>query len=320
MSTIVYLSVYAAIIIFFAAATYRIVGYIRMPQHVRWELYPIPHEPKKASYGGGYLEETDWWNKPREKSRIGELKVMVPEILFLKAVWEHNRKLWYVTFPFHFGLYLCIGYMALLLVGAIALIFGASGDSLILSAIFALTNLFGPAGFICCIAGAIGLLYRRITDPELKNYSAFEHYFNLGIFVATMLTALLTWLFVDPSFVKSREIIVNLLTFNFTPIDSTLLTVQMLLISFVIAYIPLTHMSHLFMKYFLYHDIRWGDEPNIDSPSTNEKIGVVLNYPVSWSAPHIAGHGKTTWAEVATFNPAAEPEVKPEENPDDKKE
>jgi hypothetical protein len=39
---------------------------------------------------------------------------------------------------------------------------------------------------------------------------------------------------------------------------------------------------------------------------------VVLNYPVSWGAPHIAGHGKTTWAEVATFNPVAEPEDKKE--------
>ncbi|MFZ2633735.1 MAG: respiratory nitrate reductase subunit gamma [Desulfosalsimonadaceae bacterium] len=312
MSTMVYLSVYAAIIIFFAAATYRIVGYIRMPQHVRWELYPVAHEGKKASYGGGYLEETDWWTKPREKSLIAELKVMIPEILFLKAVWEHNRKLWYATFPFHFGMYLCIGYMALLLVGAMALIIGVQPDAIFLSAVIALTNLFGPAGFISCIAGAAGLFYKRMTDPDLKNFSAFEHYFNLGLFVVTMLVALMTWLFVDPSFVKNREIVMNLLLFNFNPIDSALLTLQILLISFVIAYIPLTHMSHLFMKYFLYHDIRWGDEPNIDSPSTNDKIGVVLNYPVSWSAPHIAGHGKTTWAEVATFNPAAPTDEKKE--------
>lgn len=313
MSAIVYLVVYAAIIIFFAAAAYRIAAYIRMPQHVRWELYPIAHEAEKAAYGGGYLEETDWWTKPRNKSRISELKVMIPEILFLKAVREHNRKLWYVSFPFHFGMYLCITYMVLLLLGAICQIAGVSSDSIILSAIFALTNLCGPAGFILCIAGAAGLFYRRVTDPGLRDYSAFEHYFNLGLFALTMLVALMTWLFADPSFYKSREIVMNLLSFKFSPIDSSLLILQMLLISFVIAYIPLTHMSHFFMKYFLYHDIRWGDSPNIDSPSTDEKIGVVLNYPVSWAAPHIAGHGKSTWAEVATFNPAAEEENKKEQ-------
>ena len=84
--------------------------------------------------------------------------------------------------------------------------------------------------------------------------------------------------------------------------------VQVVIGVLTIAYIPLTHMSHFFMKYFLYHDIRWGDEPNINTPKTDAKIGIVLNYPVSWSASHIAGHGKETWAEVATFNPTSEPE------------
>ncbi len=44
------------------------------------------------------------------------------------------------------------------------------------------------------------------------------------------------------------------------------------------------------------------------STETNAKINVVLNYPVTWSASHIAGHGKNTWAEVATFNPEAQTE------------
>ena len=100
----------------------------------------------------------------------------------------------------------------------------------------------------------------------------------------------------------------NLISFDMAAISSKLFFSQVLLAVLTIAYIPLTHMSHLFMKYFLYHDIRWGDEPNIGTPKTDEKIGVVLNYPVSWSAPHIAGHGKETWAEVATFNPVAKPE------------
>ena len=35
-----------------------------------------------------------------------------------------------------------------------------------------------------------------------------------------------------------------------------------MLASFLIAYIPLTHMSHMFMKYFLYHNVKWDDAPN----------------------------------------------------------
>jgi len=124
---------------------------------------------------------------------------------------------------------------------------------------------------------------------------------------------MLTWLFTDPTFAISRTFIAGLISFKMTPINSSIFLLQAFLAAFTLAYIPTTHMSHFFMKYFLYHDIRWGDEPNINSPETDKKIGVVLNYPVTWSAPHIAGHGKETWAEVATFNPTAEPETVKEE-------
>ena len=138
----------------------------------------------------------------------------------------------------------------------------------------------------------------------MRNYSSFEHFFNLSLFIVAIIIGILTWLFVDPSFNMARMFVANLISFNPAPINNTLFLVQIFIASLIIAYIPLTHMSHFFMKYFLYHDIRWGDEPNIDSPKTDEQIGVVLNYPVTWSAPHIAGTGNT-WAEVATHNPAA---------------
>jgi len=310
MALLIYPIVYLAIIIFIFFVVKRIISYINNPIHVRWELYPVAHEGKRASYGGSYLEDADWWNKPRKKSRIGELKVMIPEILFLKAVWEYNRPLWYVTFPFHFGLYLIAAFIGLLGIGAVTQLAGIAigPNGPIPSAIAALTNLLGPLGFILVIAGAIGLIYKRMTVPGLRNYATPEHFFNLGLFIVTVGCAAITWLFVDPSFEMARAFLANLISFNMEKIDSPVFVIQVILAAFTLAYIPLTHMSHFFMKYFLYHDIRWGDEPNIGTPKTDEKIGIVLNYPVSWSASHIAGHGKKTWAEVATFNPAAEPE------------
>ncbi|MBF0225640.1 MAG: respiratory nitrate reductase subunit gamma [Desulfobacterales bacterium] len=299
----IYLICYAAIIVFAAAIVYRIMDYVKKPLHVRWELYPVAHEAEKAEYGGGYLEETDWWKKPRKKSLIGELKVMIPEILLLKAVWEHNRSLWYLTYPFHLGLYLIAGFIGLLSIGAVSNILNIS----IWMPIAALTNLLGPVGFVLCIYGACALFYRRLKDPVLRNYSSYEHFFNLGLFAVTMVVAILTWLFVDPNFNMARAFTVNLITFNFGSMSSSLFNLQVVMGFIVMAYIPLTHMSHFFMKYFLYHDIRWGDEPTIDNPATDAKIGIVLNYPIKWSASHIAGHGKNTWAEVATFNPAQEP-------------
>ncbi len=309
MSQLTYVVAYAAIIVFVVAVLKRIVGYITNPIHVRWELYPVAHEPgERATYGGSYLEDVDWWNKPRESSLFNELKVMIPEILFLKAVWEYNRPLWYLTFPFHLGLYFAVIFIGLLGIGAIAQLAGIGPDAALISAVHAISNLIGPAAFILTAAGAMGLIYKRATDAELNNYSSFEHFFNLILFIVTCAVAIATWLFIDPNFNLARTFVASMITFKFAAITEPLFMVQVLLVVLTIAYIPLTHMSHFFMKYFLYHDIRWGDTPNIDTPKTDEQIGVVLNYPVSWSAPHIAGHGKETWAEVAMFNPVAKEE------------
>ena len=304
MSLFVYLITYAGIVIFCAAVLKRIISYINNPIHVRWELYPVPHEGGgKAEYGGSYLENTEWWKNPRETSKINELKVMTAEILGLKAVYEHNRPLWFVTYPFHIGLYFTVMFLVFLFIGCVAGLMGMEA-----LAVMAIVKFTGPLGFILTICGAAGLLYRRLTDEKLKIYSSGEHYFNLILFIVTMGAAVLTWLFVDPSFVMAKTFIAGLISFKLTGISNPLFLIQILLIVATITYIPFTHMSHFFMKYFLYHDIRWDDKPNIDSPETNAKINVVLNYPVTWSAEHIAGHGKNTWAEVATFNPEAQTE------------
>jgi nitrate reductase gamma subunit len=287
----------------------RILAYKRNPMHLRWELYPVAHEGGgKASYGGSYLEEVDWWQKPREVSRIGELSVMIPEMLFLKALWEHNRSLWLASFPFHFGLYLTFGLVALLVIGAVAQLAGMSADSGLLALIVGVSTILGPVAFGLTLLGGIGLLYRRLNDANLRNYASPEHRFNLVLFLATMGVALLTWAVADPSFEMARSFIAGLITFNLTEVGSSLFLLQVVLAVLTLAYIPFTHMSHFFMKYFLYHDIRWEDKPNVNAPEIDEQLGQELGYEPTWSAPHIAIPGKKTWADIALFNPAAEPE------------
>ena len=312
MPIIVYLLGYLSIIILLTTMLFKVIGYKKNPLHLRWEIYPIPHDAKRASYGGSYLEDVDWWEKERKHSLLGTIKEMALEILFLKGVWEHNRSFWFVTYPFHLGLYLVMGFFGLLILNALVAMAGISVDtsSPFGSIIIALTNLFGPVGFILCVVGALGLFFRRITDRGLNNYSSFSHFFNLGIFILTMAVAILTWLFVDPNFEMTKQFVKNFMTFNFNATGGGLFTLQLILAFFLIAYIPLTHMSHFFMKYFFYHEIRWQDEPNLDNEKTDKQIGTYLSYPVTWSAPHIAGHGKSNWGEVAMFNPAAEQEKK----------
>lgn len=309
MSVFIYLLCYLCLLIFIAAVVYRIVKYVKLPMHLRWELYPVPHEGKeKANYGGSYLEEIDWWDKERNISKLEELKVMLPEIFLLKATWKNNRLLWYVSYPFHLGLYLIAVFIVLLFAGAVLQIIQLkAAQTLPGTAIIGLTNLLGPLGFILCIAGAIGLFCKRLKDPTLRNYSAFSHYFNLGGFILVIALAIATWLFSDPNFQLHREFIAGLISFNPRIIPSQLLACTIFLGALMFAYIPVTHMSHFFMKYFLYHDIRWGDQPNKEYKNLDKKLDIVLNYPVKWSAQHISEKNKRSWAEIATSNPTDGP-------------
>jgi len=295
---------YASFLVFVLAVVTRFVKIARLPIHMRWELYPVAHEKGRAHYGGSYLEEPEWWTRPREVSLVGEAKVMIPEILLLHGVWEHNRKHWFRTWPFHFGLYLLIGLMTLLLVGGIATAGGATmsaGAGGLWGLVHLATVAVGYAGLGLGLVGALALLARRALEPDYREYTKRSDYLNLLFFIVTMATALVAHLTVDPAFVALRGYFARLVTFDLGASDASgLLLVEIALASVLVAYVPLTHMSHFFTKYFMYHDIRWSDEPNLRGGRIESKLTEPLSYPVSWSAPHIAGDGKKTWVDVAT--------------------
>jgi len=303
MTILAYIVAYLGIVFFLIACVARFRMWSKMPMHVRWELYPVAHEGGgKAAYGGSYLEDTDWWAKKREVSHFGELKVMVPEILFLVALREHNKKLWTRSFPFHFGLYLVGGATALLLVGGLAVgylpesIAGLAGKIMGI----AIPGL-GGAGLVLGIIGAIGLFMRR-RGHELRDYTAPADLFNLIFFIVAFGVALVTFVAYDRDFAMVTAFITNLVTFNLVPVgDGTgglLLAISVVLLALLTAYIPMTHMSHFIGKYFAYHSIRWQDEPNLAGGKQEETIHELLSRPVSWSASHINADGKKSWLDV----------------------
>ncbi len=154
---------YVAILIFLVATIYRVIRVASTPVHLRWELYPVPHEGgKKAKYGGSYFEETDWWTKARHSSMLSELRVMIPEILFLKAVWEHNRSLWFWSWGFPFGLYLATGLVTLSIISALVGATTGFGQLLV-----TVSGLMALGGYFLGAVGSAGLILKRLTDPKL---------------------------------------------------------------------------------------------------------------------------------------------------------
>ncbi len=313
MTTFVYVIAYIGIVFFLVAVAARFVFWSRMPMHVRWELYPVAHEGGgRAAYGGSYLEETDWWKKPRQVSLLGELKVMVPEILFLVALREHNPKLWTRSFPFHIGLYLVATATILMMAGGvIGALMPVAIAGPVARVLAILVPLFGAAGLVLGLLGAIGLYQRRMSS-DMRDYTAPADFFNLVFFVVAFGVALMNFLVVDRDFQGVSGFVANLVTFNLAPLGSgtalLLLSLSVVLLSLLVAYIPTTHMSHFVGKYFAYHAIRWRDEPNLRGGDQEAAIEEALQRPVSWSAPHIKGDGKKTWLDVATEDQTTEDE------------
>lgn len=308
MYTIFYLLGYLAVIGFICLAILKIHGYIKAsPLHIRWELYPVPHEgPKRAAYGGSYMEETNWWTKPRHVDHWMDIKSMLMEILCLESTFHNNLPLWIRTYPFHLGMYALMGGTILLLFSVILQIFGVSPDAGFIIFVANVINAIVLVGACGIAGGGIALILRRMHDKGLERYTTREHYFNLGAFVAFALLTLCAWAF-NPSYYQvAGQFIYNLLTFNFQPLGSTWFVWSMLAGFVVLIWIPITNMRHLLIKYFMYHDIRWGDTATVWSEKNRQLINDMLQYNVTWSADHIADKNKPneTWVDVATTNPA----------------
>jgi len=308
VTIVLYVVVWAGAVVFLAGCLARALQYARAPLHLRWELYPVPHEsPERVRHGGSYFESTDWWTRPAHFNLLGEMKVMGAEILFLKGLWEFNRKLWFRSFPFHFGLYLLIGTAALLVATALAsFAFPALPQATVGVLLHYLYTTTGGLGALLTVLGAAGLLHRRLADEDLAPHTTGGDIFNLLFFILALGTAGAGYWLTAPSDPSMLEITRGLLSFDASLRLPPVLAAGLILGALLTAYIPLTHMSHFIAKYFTYHAVRWDDQPSRRNATLRQRFAEYLTYRPTWSAPHMGADGTKTWAEIATANPAQE--------------
>ena len=272
MTIALYCMLYAGVLVFAAGCIVRAVSYAGKPIHLRWEIYPVPH------------------------GKTGELKVMVPEILFLKGLWEFNRPMWWVSYPFHLGLYL-IAAAAVLLAGS------ALAPAFLLPVLHGACVVCGTAGPALGLLGASGLMIRRLSAHDLKPYNAPGDFFNLALFICTTILILTGVWLRPPGSPGPGAILRGAATFDATLQPSPLLAAGFMLGCALLAYIPMTHMSHFIAKYFTYHTVRWDERGNAAGGTIAKKMAEYLTYRPTWAAPHVGANGERTWAEIATTNP-----------------
>ena len=304
MTIAVYSAIYLGFLIFLVGCVRRVMEYARTPVHLRWELYPIPHEdPARVAHGGSSFEISGSSTRPRHFHFGGELRAMLQEIAFLKGLWEFNRPLWYASFLFHAGLYLTIA--AVLLVAAVASLGGPSHAGFVVLARGAY-HAAAYAGVGLTLSGAVALLYRRITDPELTNYTSAADIFNLHFFILTYALVAAGYLVRGEQTAGAAAVLRGLVRFDTSLAISTGFGAGLIMASALVAYIPFTHMAHFIAKYFAYHAVRWDDRANLRGGPVETAVAGYVAYKPTWAAPHIGADGHKTWGEIAASNPTEE--------------
>ena len=302
MSVLLYILAYVAFLAFVAIIVMKIIDYKKKPVHLRWELYPVPHETGgRADYGGSYFEKTGWWKQKQEHSMWGAIKYFLIEALTMKLSFEHNRQLWYRTYPFHMGLYLLFASLVITILCSFMANWGYSGWFYTFCRIIAMLCNIG--GFLGVLGGSLGLLIRRLTTPDLKKFSMYEHYFNLCLFILFSGLGFIQCGMSPLGFTdKGIAFFSGMLTFSAAP-TGFIYSLYMLISCLLFIWVPFSFMGHFFMKFFTWHDIRWGDTPSQDDPKIQAEMAETLKFPVDWKGSHIQGDGKKNWGEVATTLP-----------------
>jgi nitrate reductase gamma subunit len=155
------------------------------------------------------------------------------------------------------------------------------------------------------LVGAAALLHRRLTDAALRIYTVPADLFNLAFFVATLTVLGVGYATAGREFVGPLTLTRALLRFDTSVHVPAILGLGLVLASALVAYIPLTHMSHFIAKYFTYHAVRWDDAPNEAGGTLSVRIAASLAMRPTWSASHIGADGTKSWADIATSEPAA---------------
>ncbi|MEW6274857.1 MAG: hypothetical protein AB1556_07055 [Bacillota bacterium] len=273
-----------SVLIFVVAAAYKIVRLAAQPLHLRWELYPVAHEPNH--YGGSYMEEVDYASKPRHTVLLNELKELLAEVFYLKRVREYNRfGIWPFALAMHWGIYFFFFWLFLLLIEEVFDLYFTSFS------LFA--NIFGVGSFFLGALGALGLIIKRAGSAGLKLYTTPVDYFNLFFLLSIFGTALLSWIN-DPRLIFPRVYIDGVLFLQAPDVPLPVL-LNFLLFELFLIYMPFTKLLHYAAKFFTFHKVLWDDGLNTKGSPIDKKITAQLAYRVTWAAPHIVP-GKT-WAE-----------------------
>jgi len=300
MSIFLAIFTYFAYIFIVVAYSIKIVKYLQLPVHLRWDLYPVMHE-EKYHYGGSKFENIDWWKEVSTRHTLRGFFYLLKEYMHMGEYFHRHKSYWFVLYPWHVGFILIITFHILCFFGAVVMVSGidiSANSSHMIGIIFYYAILVtGVVSFISGAFGSVGLLIKRYYDFDLKSYATPLNYFSYMFTLIVFLSGLYAWIFVDPTLSEYREFWKGLITLNFINVEPGT-AIHIVVFDLFLVYLPFTRSLHYITRFFAFFLIRWDDEPNRRGSELESKLQKLLDQKITWSAPHIKP-GKT-WSETAT--------------------
>ena len=291
---------YVFIVVMYGKKAYR---FATLPRHLRWDLYPVIHEPTYR-YGGSYYEHPRWWKKPTHRSFLRSFLFVLKDTFYLGEYFQRNKSYWLVLFPWHLGFILIITFHILCFLAAVTMVLGFSvafGSPDMLGRIFYYVILFsGVCSFILGTFGSVGMMVKRLSDRDLRGFASPMNYFSYLLTLVVFLSGIYAWR-ADPTFADYREFWTGVITFSPKGVQPAS-ALHIVLFDMFLFYLPLTRSMHYITRFFAYFWVYWDDEPNVKGSERDKKIQELLDQPVTWAAGHIQSGKK--WAELAMGMPA----------------
>ncbi|RPJ54852.1 MAG: hypothetical protein EHM12_13235 [Dehalococcoidia bacterium] len=290
---------YFSYIFIIAMYTIKAVKYLRLPTHLRWELYPVMHE-KQYQYGGSYFEHVDWQTRIRQKHFVKSILFFSKEYVFFGSYLRWKKSYWVVLYICHIGFIMLIVFQIFCFVSSIVAVYGVEisprSHNIAGKIFYYFVLLSGVICFMSGTIGNIGLFIKRMADENLKAYASPDMYFGYTFNLILFLFGLYVWYYVDPAFSGYMGFWRGLITLKPVTVEPAL-AVFIIILALHLIYLPFTRAFHYISRIFAFFLILWDDEPNVRGSKLEHNLQALLNQKVSWSAPHIKA-GKT-WGEQA---------------------
>ena len=312
MGTLLIVLTYIAYVFIVAVYAIKVRKWLKLPVHIRWDLYPVIHE-EQYRYGGSYYEKPEWWTQPRPKNTGRSLWHALKDNFYMGEYFKRNPLYWLFLLPWHLGFIFIILFHITCFFAATAMVGGvtiASDSPQLLGQIFyGILMAFAVIAFIGGTFGCIGMPIMRLVDRGLRTYAMPMNYFNYIFFLLVYVSGLYSWLALDPTLAEYRMYWVGLITL--TPPDLNPGTIfHILLFDIFLIYLPFTRSTHYITRLLAYFKIRWDDEPNFRGSMLEKQLNDLLAQKLSWDAPHILKGQSWVEAAISSGLPETKPEMK----------